>query len=41
MTWDGGRELAPTKKFTIATGVAVYFCDPPTAPGSEARTRTL
>ena len=29
----------PTPRFTVATGVPVYFCDP-TRPGSEAPTRT-
>jgi IS30 family transposase len=28
LTWDRGTELAHHKQFTIATDVAVYFCDP-------------
>jgi IS30 family transposase len=28
LTWDRGTELAQHKAFTIATDVAVYFCDP-------------
>jgi IS30 family transposase len=28
LTWDRGMELADHKRFTVATNVAVYFCDP-------------
>jgi IS30 family transposase len=28
LTWDRGKELADHKRFTLATDVKVYFCDP-------------
>lgn len=28
LTWDRGTELAQHKRFTVATDVAMYFCDP-------------
>ena len=28
LTWDRGSELAQHKRFSVATDVAVYFCDP-------------
>jgi hypothetical protein len=28
LTWDRGQELASHKNFTVATDMAVYFCDP-------------
>lgn len=28
LTWDRGMELADHKRFSVATDVAVYFCDP-------------
>ena len=28
LTWDRGSEMAGHRKFTIATNVDVYFCDP-------------
>lgn len=28
LTWDRGMELAYHRKFTVATDVSVYFCDP-------------
>ncbi len=28
LTWDRGTEMAAHKRFTVATDIAVYFCDP-------------
>ena len=28
LTWDRGKEMAARKKFSVATDVRVYFCDP-------------
>ena len=28
LTWDCGKEMADHKRFTLATGIDVYSCDP-------------
>jgi len=41
LTWDQGKEMAEHARFSIDSGVTVYFCDPHTRTPEDDAHRSL